>query len=596
MKLFDLIDRRNLRPLHSGKWYRAGALLFLASALCAGPATADVLVIPGSAMGCPGLGFVDYITVTPQLNVDTLCSHLRDSILNGVTWQGPVPAPRPWEVCTLAGGTYVNGRCVLPPASCPSCAKPPGRQYDALPFNLAGQFGNVFLEPGDYETRRHSVPCHFRHVSRSPERLSAPKHLWKSGQPRARRALAGRRNGSLLGCGTTTPRALRGKPNRSSVRTWELSTRYRSSRAPSAEAAAVPEASSWSRRVKDRLVAYWHPDYTDQWLPMPAPQASVSGSFALIQSRFGGAGNFELVTPLKSGGMQHFWRDNNAPGLPWKPGKIFGQELGYIDAVTMIQSTYSASGNGLGNFELVVRAGNRLAAYWLPDNSDQWLPMPAPQIAVSGNPSLIESRFGRSGNFELVVPLASGGLAHLWRDNDTPGLPWNLARIFGVNLGKVNSVSLIQTTLSASGNGLGNLELVARTAGGISTFWHPDNLDDRPPAPAVAMLPAPVAASLNPGSLSLTGLQPTETPGIYTVTFAPLGTGLDAKIDITCSQSSGGKTFTISTGTNRGACQVRYDERGAQGGTCTDQGNTAVASCEKGGCLSSSGRGSCSAK
>ena len=36
------------------------------------------------------------------------------------------------------------------------------------------------------------------------------------------------------------------------------------------------------------------------------------------------------------------------------------------------------------------------------------------QIAtgLAGNPVLIQSRFGAQGNFELVAPLASGGLAH----------------------------------------------------------------------------------------------------------------------------------------------------------------------------------------
>jgi hypothetical protein len=42
----------------------------------------------------------------------------------------------------------------------------------------------------------------------------------------------------------------------------------------------------------------------------------------------------------------------------------------------------------------------------------------------SGNPSLIQSNFGLKGNFELVVPMSTGGLAHYWRNNDDPELPW----------------------------------------------------------------------------------------------------------------------------------------------------------------------------
>jgi hypothetical protein len=42
----------------------------------------------------------------------------------------------------------------------------------------------------------------------------------------------------------------------------------------------------------------------------------------------------------------------------------------------------------------------------------------------SGTPSLIQSNFGIKGNFELVVPMSNGGLAHYWRNNDDPELPW----------------------------------------------------------------------------------------------------------------------------------------------------------------------------
>src|SRR5438270_766100 len=34
---------------------------------------------------------------------------------------------------------------------------------------------------------------------------------------------------------------------------------------------------------------------------------------ALIQSRYGERGNFELVTPAKDGGLAHYWRDNDDP-------------------------------------------------------------------------------------------------------------------------------------------------------------------------------------------------------------------------------------------------------------------------------------------
>src|SRR5262249_40542112 len=45
---------------------------------------------------------------------------------------------------------------------------------------------------------------------------------------------------------------------------------------------------------------------------------------------------------------------------------------------------------------------------------------------------LIQSIFGAQGNFEMVVSLSSGGLAHYWRNNDDPTLPWNGPFEFGV--------------------------------------------------------------------------------------------------------------------------------------------------------------------
>jgi len=66
-------------------------------------------------------------------------------------------------------------------------------------------------------------------------------------------------------------------------------------------------------------------------------------------------------------------------------------------------------------------------------------------IAAAQNPVLIQSRHGHIGNFEMVVPVASGGLAHYFRDNDAPGFPWYLAATFGI--GRVEAISLIESNL-----------------------------------------------------------------------------------------------------------------------------------------------------
>jgi hypothetical protein len=88
---------------------------------------------------------------------------------------------------------------------------------------------------------------------------------------------------------------------------------------------------------------------------------------------------------------------------------------------------------------------------------------------------LIQSNHGAQGNFELVVPLATGGLALFFRDNDAPGLPWHGPFPFGQSAGQFAAVSLIESNFSAAGNGPGNLELVARTQDGrLLQFFRPD--------------------------------------------------------------------------------------------------------------------------
>jgi hypothetical protein len=227
----------------------------------------------------------------------------------------------------------------------------------------------------------------------------------------------------------------------------------------------------------------WHgPDL----FPLNAPgSGTVTGNPSMIQGRFGGRGNFELVTPLADGGIAHYWRDNDVLGLPWHgPTVIFGQDVGVFDAVSLIQSDFRAGG-GAGNLEVIARFGSQLLHYWRADVPPfSWfgpevVPLSAPGHnagLVSGVPSLIQSRFGPflKGYFDLVTPLADGGLALYTRDNNEAGLPWNGPEIFGSEVGAVDAVSLIQSTFSSSNSGVGNLEMVGRLQGILVHFWRED--------------------------------------------------------------------------------------------------------------------------
>src|SRR5260370_18240562 len=128
--------------------------------------------------------------------------------------------------------------------------------------------------------------------------------------------------------------------------------------------------------------------------------AGVAGVPALIQGTFGSMGNFEMVVPSASGGLLHFWRNNDADGLPWVGAESFGGSLGNVDAVTMIQSNFGSP----GHLEVVVRAGHQLYLFWRDSDAAFTWNGPFPLMAgVTGNPVLIQGRFGTKGNFEMVV-------------------------------------------------------------------------------------------------------------------------------------------------------------------------------------------------
>jgi hypothetical protein len=112
---------------------------------------------------------------------------------------------------------------------------------------------------------------------------------------------------------------------------------------------------------------------------------------------------------------------------------------------------------------------------------------------------LIQSRYGVQGNFELVVPLATGALAHFFRDNDASGLPWHGPFRFGDPAGQITAVSLIQSNFSTAGHGPGNLELVVRTQDGrLLQFFRPDAGGQQPNTPGPFQGPSALTADGTP--------------------------------------------------------------------------------------------------
>jgi hypothetical protein len=186
-----------------------------------------------------------------------------------------------------------------------------------------------------------------------------------------------------------------------------------------------------------------------------------NGNPGFVQGRFGVKGNFEVVTPMAAGGMGHWWRDNDNPAMPWNGPSVFGRpegsDLARVDAISLIRSRFGSP----GHLEVVARVGGYLEHWWR-DSASPWTwhgPVTFGDGNAAGNPVLIHGTFGTKGNFEVVVPLADGGVAHYWRDNDNPAQPWNGPLRIPLALPRIQAVGLIQSTYGDPGD----LELVVRT-------------------------------------------------------------------------------------------------------------------------------------
>ena len=139
----------------------------------------------------------------------------------------------------------------------------------------------------------------------------------------------------------------------------------------------------------------------------------------LIQSNFGTKGNFEAV--LREGNhLVHYWRNNDASGFPWHKTVLFGDNVD--SAPALIQSNFG----GKGNFELVVKEGNKLRHYWRNNDASgfPWHKTVLFSDHITYQPSFIQGNFGSQGNFELLT-IRGECLTHFWRNNQVSGFPWH---------------------------------------------------------------------------------------------------------------------------------------------------------------------------
>ncbi len=229
---------------------------------------------------------------------------------------------------------------------------------------------------------------------------------------------------------------------------------------------------------------YWHDnsDVSIPWQQGNNPVArDVAGPASLIQSDFGSGdhGNFELVVPIRAAAgveLWHFWHDNSDVGSPWRPGNNpVARDVGGPGC--LIQSDFGDEDNG--NFEVVVQLDEGELAHFWHDNSDigsPWQPGNNPvALGVSGPGCLIQSDFGSGdhGNFEVVAPLDHGALFHFWHDNSDVGSPWRWGQV--ITSAAAGWAALTRSNYGLDENDHGNFEILAEElTRSVVSYWHPN--------------------------------------------------------------------------------------------------------------------------
>jgi hypothetical protein len=225
--------------------------------------------------------------------------------------------------------------------------------------------------------------------------------------------------------------------------------------------------------------------------PFPLPPGRHSGN--LIQSSFG-VGNYEMVACLAGNVVAHFWRENGRRDFPWHSGHRFvlgarsEGPLGLMRSTpvsaNLIRAAMRAEGAG-ERFELLVRvnfaqlpdgSGDKLLQSAFDTRSGRWAPLEDVRAAgaliqgATGEPAMIQSDFGRNGNFEMLVPQGHV-LRHFWRNNDAADRTWHAGASLALERGGDNDarrviydpVGVCLLNSSFKGNGAqGNFDAVVR--------------------------------------------------------------------------------------------------------------------------------------
>jgi len=185
------------------------------------------------------------------------------------------------------------------------------------------------------------------------------------------------------------------------------------------------------------------------WRKVECFGSNITSAPSLIQSDYGEKGNLELVVREGKDLCHYYKRTDNNPDNLWDKSECL-PEGDFTSAPSLIQSNY---GGEHGNFELVVREGDDKICHYYRANDEENQPWHKSECLPKGNftsaPSLIQSNYGEQGNFEVVVR-EGDKLSHYWRANDEEYQPWRKSESFGQNI--ISAPSLIQSNYGEQGN------------------------------------------------------------------------------------------------------------------------------------------------
>lgn len=199
--------------------------------------------------------------------------------------------------------------------------------------------------------------------------------------------------------------------------------------------------------------------------------------------------NFELVVPHSGGGFSHYYRENaevpNVIGQTWKGPLKFGN---HPDVAGVQALEHSVN----GNLEVIATVGGQLMHFWRDRSTLQWSTGTVIATGVTGQPGFVQSTStttpNNNRNFEVVVPLANGGLAHYWRNHTDPSLPWVGPNVFATGR-TYQAAALVESNYAPN-----RLEVIARSGQTLYFTWRTNDWQWQTPT-AVSVDGEPVAAS-----------------------------------------------------------------------------------------------------